>query len=687
MRFDMSRSDSKEQRGEAVGTRGPQSISALVLWLIPLVSIFFYGFVGKDKTLNLAPLMLVGYLALAAGFVWRVLRNTGGRVVPMGLPLFLVFLVYSICLVPFSGIPYESKERVLELGLFFGAFCIWGTSLVTYRRNRWVLGVLIAFALVAAFYGLVIHFKKPDSILWLTRYTDHYDGRLASLYICPNHFAHVLQMLMPFCLVIILIQQSGLFLRVMAGYALVSFFPVLYFTESRAGFLGAVGALIVTGLLMALRKSKRLFFALVVLIPLLLSLFVVGAWRYSEVFRRRMDPVVKYLSTEKNDGFASSDDPDFRPRTWMDTIDMIKHKPWLGFGPGTYRYTYPEFRKRWKNDRVISGHPHNEYLEVASEYGLVGFGLFALAWMYGLVRILIFALKSPNKHHSLMAMAFLGTAAGTMFHSFFDFQMHVFPNTLIFALLAGMTVGQMQSQQSRRSSDKAPTRNVLKNVSAVGLAVAYLLAAVLCVQVSSSAIVRALADRQVEKGLDKEAEAEYLLATKIDPGNWWAERGLAELYFNRRYYSVDQKAKRPLAIIEEEHFKAALKLNPKDPELLHGLGKVQIFLGDLDAGLERLREATALRPFNSGYWWHLGVELRDAERYDEALEIFEYAYSLQRSQTNRRNIAWLKAQLGIAPDPFKKKPVKKKPPKRSAEMEAAVLELQQLLDGFESMSD
>ena len=122
---------------------------------------------------------------------------------------------------------------------------------------------------------------------------------------------------------------------------------------------------------------------------------------------------------------------------------MVKEKPVAGFGPGSYRYTFPEHRNRYKGARVVTGHPHNEYLEVMSEYGLVGFGLLAVAWGYGLIRLLVFALKTPNSHHAFMAIAFMGTAAGTLLHSFFDFQMHVFQNTLIFALLAAIAAGPL----------------------------------------------------------------------------------------------------------------------------------------------------------------------------------------------------------------------------------------------------
>jgi O-antigen ligase len=452
----------KDGVGQAEPLGEPESRVPLagVFVSIPLVATLFYGVVGADKFLLISPLVILSYVCLAGWMLGAAFSKRSVSVAPPGFFLLLLFMVYGAAMGTISAIPYEAKLRMLGIGLFIGAYYVWGNSFALFRRSRTVLGWLIFFALLTCFYGLINFFKQPEMVLWVERYAP-YVGRLASTYICPNHFAHLLQMLLPFCLVLTLIPKAGLFLRMLSGYSFLMFLPALFLTESRAGWLGSMVAIGVTVCLLAFRKSKKLFLFLVILVPLGSTLLLFGGWRYSETFQRRMEPVVTFLEGQAEGG-VGSESRDFRPQTWMDTIDMIKDKPATGFGPASYRYVFPEYRNRFKGHRIVTGHPHNEYLEITAEYGLIGFGLFALAWGYGLIRLLVFSFKTPNQHHAFMAMAFLGTAAGTMLHSFFDFQMHVFQNALVFALLAAIAAGPICGRRQETVLKQSDVR--LRNI-------------------------------------------------------------------------------------------------------------------------------------------------------------------------------------------------------------------------------
>ena len=61
--------------------------------------------------------------------------------------------------------------------------------------------------------------------------------------------------------------------------------------------------------------------------------------------------------------------------------------------------------------------------------------------------------------------------------------------------------------------------------------------------------------------------------------------------------------------------------------------------------MELLREACRYRPFNDVYWWNLGVELRNMDRYEEALDAFHHSASIKRTPSTKMNIVWLNARL------------------------------------------
>jgi len=700
-------------------------MSLLILILITVLCFCLYGVVGQDKSLLLGPAFVISLAVITAKLMhgaWRMGRerraaSVEGRppssvLCPPSSLFWLLFLLWGFAMISSSVIPFDSALRMIFIAAVIGAFMVWGQGLTAFKDNRIILGGLIFIVVLLALYGLVIHFKSPMSILWTERYTDHYmapSERLASTYICPNHFAHIMQMLLPFCVALLFIPQAGLYLKILAGYGFLALLPPMFFTESRAGWLGSIAAVGVVCCLMALRRSKKLFAGLVILVPLCSVLLLAGAWRFSETFQRRAKPVVVFLQGQAEEGLGS-EARDFRPQTWLDTLDMIKEQPIFGYGPGTYRYAYPEHRKRYKGARSIAGHPHNEYLELIADFGLVGFGLFALAWMYGSVWVLVKSLKAEDARHAFMGFAFLGAVAGTMVHSFFDFQMHIFPNAMLFALLAALAIGPLRrgtrrsvvgsrtldierkvaddgeqkaeggmSRRSlrRRENDteteaesvggvvpsgrkgKRSTFSILLSTALLWmLGIGFLVLTALSVPVLGASAMNALADKKVELSRSPEsmqqAEDLYASAIKWSPQNWRAYSGMGKRVHHDRRHTLERDKKLDLAREELAWFDSASILNPKDPESLIAKGKVLLFLHryneEKDAerereGLELIHSACDLRKFNDLYWWILGVELRKSGFYEEALDAFRHMETIKRTKSSRKNIQWLEAMI------------------------------------------
>jgi Flp pilus assembly protein TadD len=170
-----------------------------------------------------------------------------------------------------------------------------------------------------------------------------------------------------------------------------------------------------------------------------------------------------------------------------------------------------------------------------------------------------------------------------------------------------------------------------------------LLAAVWAAQVMSSAWIRARGAQLFLKGAFGKAEKMFQTAARIDPQNWQADWGLGQVYYQARYYELDPVRKHEWAVKEQAAYAAAYRINHKKEEVIYGLGRVELFLGNRDRGLDLLREAANYKRFNDFYWRKLGIELRKAGLYDEALSAFESAQKLDRSNpTVKRNIQWLK---------------------------------------------
>jgi O-antigen ligase len=432
-----------------------------ILVISAIFSAALYG-VWEDKATLCAPLFVLVYIALAVWTLSSVFRRptsdlrplTSRRIIPPGgIPL-LLFWLYSLTLIPFSVLPYEAKISALDFGVYLAVYWITANILSRFSYRRVVWTTVFVFLVFVALYSLVQHHVAPNLLFGMERYTDYWKGgRLGGTYQCPNHIAHLFQMWLPFCLVFLFIPQFGWFWRICFAYALALFGLLIYQTQSRAGLLGSVAALSVTVLFLILRKSRRAVLVSLLVAPLLIVATLGGLWTGSAMFRTRMQPVVKVLSLAAAGDWERVASIDFRPQTWLDTIEMIKTRPVFGFGPGNYELTYEDFRTRCQAVRIETVHAHNEYLELTAEYGLVG-GALALWVLISLLVVAIRFIKTAERsYHALPVIALLGALAGTAVHGFFDFELHNFPNAVMLALLAGCAVAPIMQAGERRTED------------------------------------------------------------------------------------------------------------------------------------------------------------------------------------------------------------------------------------------
>lgn len=201
------------------------------------------------------------------------------------------------------------------------------------------------------------------------------------------------------------------------------------------------------------------------------------------------------------------------------------------------------------------------------------------------------------------------------------------------------------SALSRPSSVVRPLTSVLGLLSSVLI----LLAALWSVQVMSSSWIRARGDKFLAEQNFQRAEIFYKTAERIDPQNWLAQLGLGQVYYYYRYNELDPARKHERALKEHSAYAEAYRINNKKEEVVYGLGRVELFLGNRDKGLEYLRQAANYKRFNDFYWRKLGIELRKAGSYEDALVAFEYARTLDSSNpTVKRNIEWLKKRKAAA---------------------------------------
>ena len=375
--------------------------------------------------------------------------------------MLLLFGLYSACMIPFSVIPYEAKISTLRVGAYIGVYWATDNILSRFPRRKAALMIVFGFLILVALYSLVQHKVAPNIIFGMERYTGYWKsgvgGRLGGTYQCPNHIAHLFQMWIPFCLMFLFLPQFGWFWRICFGYSIPLFTLLIYQTQSRAGLLGLVASLATTALLLILRKSQKLFYIALLVVPLLGAGAIGGFWLSSSMFRDRMEPVVKVATKFFAGDIEEAISVDFRPQTWADGMVMFADRPITGFGPGNYEQVFPEYRQRVFANRMLTVHPHNEIVEMLGEYGLIG-ALLILGVLISFCVPMVRLIKTSDRAtHALPAVAILAALAGTAVHGFFDFELRIFPNALMLALLAGTAAAPILKGKTERKKESSTT--------------------------------------------------------------------------------------------------------------------------------------------------------------------------------------------------------------------------------------
>ncbi len=152
---------------------------------------------------------------------------------------------------------------------------------------------------------------------------------------------------------------------------------------------------------------------------------------------------------------------------WRKSLDMIADRPVFGVGGGNWRLMQPEYRPepiRKEKGFVYYIRPHNDYLWIASEYGILGLlaflSVFVFFWLY-VLRILK---RDDDGAASAQAILIACGVAGFMSVSFFSFpRERVFHIGMFIFYLAAISAlfARMQPKTDGKNSPRWPVGAML----------------------------------------------------------------------------------------------------------------------------------------------------------------------------------------------------------------------------------
>ena len=354
---------------------------------------------------------------------------------PLFLPMGVFGLLVLSQLIFGSAYTHETESKAL-LYFAYGLLCfLAGQTLLRGSQARRLALIFSVYGAVLAGFALIYGVSANDKLYWLR--LPRNGGWIYGPYVNHNHYAGLMEMLVPIPLVLALTQMASTKARTAAAAAAALMVGTIFLSGSRGGMLAIVAELVVLAVLLV--KQKRNL-RTAVLVGVFLTI-VVGF-----VLWVGGDAVVKrWASVDSSHSEISSD---VRLNIDRDAFRMFLKKPDLGWGLGTFPVVYPQFRTFYTNSFVNEA--HNDYLQLLAEMGLLGFG--TMLWF--LLTLYTRAIKKIGNWvgdlSSATALACVLGLSGILVHSAFDFNLQIPANAALFYVLCTIAAAEPFAQPARK---------------------------------------------------------------------------------------------------------------------------------------------------------------------------------------------------------------------------------------------
>lgn len=340
---------------------------------------------------------------------------------------------------------YATRIHLLALLACLAVFYLSQLVCQTREGKRRLIVSLLGLGTFEAFYGLVQYLTGFQRIF---AYVKKYDLEEATgTYINRNHYAGLLEMILPFSLALAFYEfeqlrrqesqsprrKSRLFSG--SGFARATFWVAvavllavaLLFSRSRMGILACVlSSLFVFGLVAVSRLGGRngLWLAgAFVALGLALTLWIGPG------------PVLQRFQSVGDEYSGRGQD---RLTIWKDTGGLMRVHPLLGTGFGTFPIAYTTVQTGFLGRFV--NHAHNDYLEISSDLGIPAALLLFFSVFVILGRAIQASYSAESGFDQAAALGSAGAIGAILVHSVADFNLYIPANAMLLSAVLGLVM-------------------------------------------------------------------------------------------------------------------------------------------------------------------------------------------------------------------------------------------------------
>ena len=593
---------------------------AIAMALFVFCSVFFLG--GVNPVLATPSVALLA----AASAVWLIgqffRKDTALPWSAADLAI-CAFLAYSAFIYRITSLEYEARLELIQVICCGIAYLLAAKGIRDRTGRRIFVLMLMGFALFQSGLGIWQAFTKSDYIFSWER-PELYNGRGSGTFVCPNHLAGFLEMSLGLIVAraAMVRKESGtvertILFKVLFVYVAIMVSLGIVTSMSRAGWLSATIGM-ATILFVGGWHGRQIWARLLVI----LSVFVCAAavfWTLEPI----RNYFLKSIVTGGGNQPLSLGDPTLGGRTmmWSGTIDMIRENPLFGTGMGTWQWNY----QKVKDYRILSfpNYTHNDYLNLASDYGLIGVTLMCgvfVAFFRHAYKVVSDAQSSEDK---AFAVGAISAVIAILVHSWFDFNLHIFGNSALLAVLMGITTGIPTAAKTARS-----VQNWKRLAVGIALVVFWGVAATLFVPSVKSFYIAGLGDEAKYNLNYDEAVDLYSKASEADPRFPKPFIMQGDIFRDQVAWRVGPgklRERRELASKSVRAYDRALELNPMMSDVWVSRGRAFEMAGNYGEALSSYLKAIDVAPVSAYAHFVLGQFYRERGESQKAVAAFEKA--------------------------------------------------------------
>jgi O-antigen ligase/Tfp pilus assembly protein PilF len=353
------------------------------------------------------------------------------------------FVAYAVVRYATADIEFVARQELIRVLLYAALFLAILNNLHRQQSTRIIALTLVGLGALLSLYAIyqwladsehVWHFLKPRC----------YFKRASGSYICPDHLAGFLSMLMPLAISYALTGRFKTIPRVLLGYAALVMLGGIAVTVCHEAWLGlGIGLAVFFALILRQRAYRPAAFIAIAILVACGTVFYFAAFRPRASFLR--------LQTARYD---QTPWVGIWPAAWR----MWQDHPWFGVGPDHFDYRYRQYRQASETQQNRPGRVHNDYLNALVDWGLAGTAVAALAWAalgYGVFRGWKYIRRTAsdlNPKKSNKSAFVLGASIGLLallVQAFFDFNLHIPANAILVVTLMALISGHLRFASER----------------------------------------------------------------------------------------------------------------------------------------------------------------------------------------------------------------------------------------------